>query len=136
MIACKKLCSTWWCIQNQQCYEARRAGIDKVRVRELYARTQHLSDAYPKQYKKRKTRLRVGTQKKSSLYIFTRDNYTCQYCGFKGEYYELSRDHVIPKASGGTNALDNLTTACKPCNSLKGSMHVDEFKRMLINLKQ
>jgi hypothetical protein len=32
----------------------------------------------------------------------------------------LDVDHVIPVAQGGTNADDNLTTACRPCNVKKG----------------
>lgn len=31
-----------------------------------------------------------------------------------------TRDHLIPKARGGTNKIDNLVLACKPCNNERG----------------
>lgn len=49
--------------------------------------------------------------------VFERDGHACQYCG-DGE--DLTCDHVMPLARGGTNDLDNLTTACRSCNSSKG----------------
>lgn len=39
----------------------------------------------------------------------------CSYCGAPAS----SIDHIVPVSSGGTNAWDNLTAACKSCNSKK-----------------
>lgn len=52
---------------------------------------------------------------------FQRDNYTCQRCGFVGRpnAAELNADHVIPRAEGGTDDLDNLETLCVPCHKHK-----------------
>lgn len=36
-------------------------------------------------------------------------------------------DHVLAVANGGTDALDNLVVACKPCNLSKGSKTVEEW---------
>jgi len=33
-------------------------------------------------------------------------------------------DHVVPVASGGDNAVDNLVTACFDCNAGKGARHL------------
>jgi 5-methylcytosine-specific restriction endonuclease McrA len=44
----------------------------------------------------------------------------CQICLEKKPYTEFSRDHVFPKALGGSNDLVNIVLACKRCNSLKG----------------
>jgi len=52
--------------------------------------------------------------------VWERDNFICQGCGAR-RY--LSVDHIIPESKGGTLALDNLQTLCKPCNSRKGSHH-------------
>lgn len=58
--------------------------------------------------------------------VFARDNYTCQYCSAQG--VELECDHVIPVASGGSSELDNLKTACKPCNRAKAAKSLEEWK--------
>lgn len=57
--------------------------------------------------------------------ILRRDNHTCRYCGAKAPDVELQVDHVLPVALGGTNDPTNLTTACRDCNSGKGSTSPD-----------
>lgn len=55
--------------------------------------------------------------------IFSRDKWTCQYCGFKSkDPKKLTIDHVYPKCLGGGWQWTNLTTACSSCNSKKGNM--------------
>lgn len=49
--------------------------------------------------------------------IFKRDDFTCQYCG---KHKDLTLDHLIPRSKGGKSNWDNLVTACKRCNALKG----------------
>jgi 5-methylcytosine-specific restriction endonuclease McrA len=56
--------------------------------------------------------------------VFKRDNYICQYCGSKNN---LSIDHKIPLARGGSHDIDNLCIACKPCNSSKNTKTPEEF---------
>lgn len=58
--------------------------------------------------------------------VFVRDNYTCQYCGIRGGILEC--DHIIPFSQGGSDELDNLTTACRKCNRSKRDKSVEEFK--------
>lgn len=53
---------------------------------------------------------------KQRFLVLYRDNFTCQYCGRSAPEVPLHVDHVIPKSQGGTNAMDNLKTACKDCN--------------------
>ena len=71
------------------------------------------------------------------LAVFERDDYTCRYCGFRSTTIRVQEtaphwmrprarwrallhvDHVIPRAQGGTDELDNLVTACPPCNLAK-----------------
>lgn len=57
----------------------------------------------------------------SRLNIYTRDRFTCQYCGVQLLAEDLTFDHVVPRAAGGRTAWDNIVTACVPCNSRKGS---------------
>jgi hypothetical protein len=55
--------------------------------------------------------------------IFARDGFTCRYCGRQAgeDGVELAVDHVVSVADGGTNAVDNLVTACRKCNGGKGA---------------
>lgn len=48
--------------------------------------------------------------------IYRRDGFLCQYCRKSCPEIELSIDHIIPLAKGGSNESDNLTTACIQCN--------------------
>jgi 5-methylcytosine-specific restriction enzyme A len=50
--------------------------------------------------------------------VLLRDKYTCQHCGHVGvEGMEV--DHIINKASGGTDELSNLQTLCRSCHQLE-----------------
>jgi hypothetical protein len=55
--------------------------------------------------------------------VFSRDGFTCRYCGRQAgqEGVELAVDHVVSVLDGGTEAFDNLVTACKCCNGGKGA---------------
>lgn len=54
---------------------------------------------------------------KARRVVFERDAFTCTYCGEHGG--KLECDHVFPRSRGGTDDLDNLTTACRTCNRSK-----------------
>lgn len=56
----------------------------------------------------------------SRLSIFTRDRYTCQYCGAKPPRSQLNLDHVIPRALGGRTSWENVVCSCVDCNRRKG----------------
>jgi 5-methylcytosine-specific restriction endonuclease McrA len=65
----------------------------------------------------------VSTFKKgvkfSRINVFTRDNFTCQYCGAKKGMKDLNYDHVVPRIQGGKTVWENIVTACYPCNDRK-----------------
>ncbi len=50
----------------------------------------------------------------------------CAYCGATG--VPLQVEHIIPRARGGTNRVSNLTIACEPCNTAKGTQTAAEFR--------
>jgi hypothetical protein len=56
--------------------------------------------------------------------IFERDRHECQYCGASED---LTCDHILPLMRGGTNDHDNLNTACRSCNSRKGTKTLAEW---------
>lgn len=57
--------------------------------------------------------------------VYKRDNYHCRYCGRSG--VPLSVDHLILFEEGGPTILENLLTACKPCNRERGSMQYKDW---------
>jgi 5-methylcytosine-specific restriction endonuclease McrA len=56
----------------------------------------------------------------SRLNIFTRDKFTCQYCGVSPHRSELNLDHVIPRSLGGRTTWENVVCSCVECNRRKG----------------
>lgn len=64
---------------------------------------------------------RKALGKKLRFEVFKRDGFQCQYCGATPPAVVLHVDHVIPVADGGKNHIDNLITACAPCNLGKGA---------------
>ncbi len=74
-------------------------------------------------------RLHIASAEWSALrnLVFSRDNYTCCYCGNRG--VKLECDHVIPVSKGGGHSPVNLVTACKKCNRSKGGKTLGEWKK-------
>src|SRR5690349_17423324 len=56
----------------------------------------------------------------SRINIYTRDEFTCQYCGQHFNSDDLTFDHVIPAAMGGDKSWENIVTCCFKCNHKKG----------------
>lgn len=63
---------------------------------------------------KKKTAIPSRTRKR----VFERDGYRCVFCG---GWEDLTVDHIHPESLGGPSTFDNLQTACRPCNSAKGT---------------
>lgn len=51
--------------------------------------------------------------------VLNRDDFTCQYCGRSAPHVVLQVDHVVAKAMGGHDGMDNLITSCWQCNQGK-----------------
>lgn len=64
--------------------------------------------------------------------IFLRDDHTCQYCRAQCRAEELTFDHVVPAAQGGTRTWENIATACYPCNRRKGARTPEEAGMRLL----
>ncbi|MBV8424829.1 MAG: HNH endonuclease [Candidatus Eremiobacteraeota bacterium] len=52
--------------------------------------------------------------------VLLRDDYTCQYCGVRGERM-MTVDHVVPRSRGGPSTWENLVCACMRCNNRKNN---------------
>jgi 5-methylcytosine-specific restriction endonuclease McrA len=59
-------------------------------------------------------------------------SYACAYCGL---WKPLTVGHRTPLTRGGSNYIDNILPACRPCNSRKGTRTESEF-RALLELEQ
>ena len=44
---------------------------------------------------------------------------SCHYCSKKFPAKELTMDHIVPVARGGTSTKGNVVPACKKCNTEK-----------------
>lgn len=64
--------------------------------------------------------------------LFQRDGHLCAYCGRKFHWQNLTRDHIIPKSSGGGDTWNNLISACKYHNNLKDDKSLAEFGMPLL----
>ena len=58
--------------------------------------------------------------------VLGRDGHVCGYC----DGVATTMDHVIPRAKGGKHIWENVTASCRPCNSLKSHMLLDEMIAM------
>ncbi len=54
--------------------------------------------------------------------VFKRDGFSCQYCGATPPSVILHCDHIHPVSAGGKTEIDNLVTACQPCNAGKSDI--------------
>ncbi|REJ91101.1 MAG: HNH endonuclease [Planctomycetota bacterium] len=63
--------------------------------------------------------------------VFKRDRFTCQYCGKQPGLEELTIDHVIPRAQGGTSTWDNCVLACIDCNARKADRTPEQARMPL-----
>lgn len=56
--------------------------------------------------------------------IYLRDGHACIYCSATDD---LTIDHKVPEARGGTHDATNLQTACRKCNASKRDLTHDEY---------
>lgn len=85
------------------------------------------SEPTPRTERMREAR-RLGTHTNSEWVALCRAyGGTCHYCGTKRPRGGLTKDHRIPVSRGGSDAIDNIVPACKPCNSEKSTLTETEF---------
>jgi 5-methylcytosine-specific restriction endonuclease McrA len=63
--------------------------------------------------------------------VFKRDRFTCQYCGIQPGSEELTLDHVLPRAQGGTSMWTNCVLACIECNTRKADRTPEQARMPL-----
>lgn len=68
----------------------------------------------------------MAVSKRTRYEVLRRDNHACRYCGQMAPEVNLTVDHVMPKALGGSDNPDNLVAACRDCNAGKSSTMPDD----------
>lgn len=68
----------------------------------------------------KKEKAKVKSAKKSRWWQQKCAQGLCHYCGQKFSVQDLTMDHVVPLARGGTTTPGNTVPACQSCNKAKG----------------
>jgi 5-methylcytosine-specific restriction endonuclease McrA len=79
-------------------------------------------------------RRHVKPVKFSRINIYGRDKYRCQYCGVKKLIAELTFDHVLPRAQGGSTTWTNIVTCCGSCNKKKANRTPEQAGMRLLKV--
>ncbi|MEO1245687.1 MAG: HNH endonuclease [Pseudomonadota bacterium] len=64
--------------------------------------------------------------------LFRRDDYMCLYCGETLPPRLLTRDHVVPVSTGGSDEWENVVSACRPCNHRKDNHALENIGMRLL----
>jgi 5-methylcytosine-specific restriction endonuclease McrA len=75
---------------------------------------------------------RVALPRRENRELYSRDRWTCLYCGEAHDRSGLSRDHVVPLAQGGQDRWENVASACRRCNRLKGARTPEQARMPLL----
>jgi 5-methylcytosine-specific restriction endonuclease McrA len=105
----------------------RRASMTKEERRAQYLRNR---DNIIQNRQRRRARVANAPQieRIDTAAIAWRDGYRCYLCGKALTRKQITLDHVIPLARGGTHTADNLRVACRSCNCRKGTKLLSELK--------
>jgi 5-methylcytosine-specific restriction endonuclease McrA len=63
--------------------------------------------------------------------LLLRDDYTCGYCGARGDS-KMTVDHIVPSSRGGPSDWLNLVACCMPCNQRKRDRLPEEARMPLL----
>lgn len=68
------------------------------------------------------------------MYVFERDNKTCQLCGTTVMEDAFHVDHIVPVKHGGGHEPENLRLSCIPCNLSRGSRETGHDQPRLLEV--
>lgn len=109
--------------------ERRRYAEDPGRVLRYYrgwkARNPERARAYQRAADHRRRNAEGSFTFAEWLELLERHGRVCAYCGASGE---MEADHRLPISRGGSNKIDNILPACRPCNRSKHSLTDQEFR--------
>ena len=91
---------------------------EQQKIRQLIERRRRMADISAYRRAKAYTEEVELIERKT---IILRDGQCCYLCGVELSIHEVTLDHVVALANGGSHTEDNLRVACRECNSRKGS---------------
>lgn len=104
--------------------ECRQCGTSFDRIPGQGWRRNYCSDRCSRRYSSKQHR-QHGRGKRRGMptiqYIGDRDNWTCHICQKHIARQDITRDHLIPVAEGGSNEASNIRAAHRLCNSKRGA---------------
>lgn len=91
-----------------------------------------LDESHTDSKRLKKEREKARKLKKSAWWLNQINRGVCHYCEKKIKSSELTLDHIVPLARGGTSTPGNVVPACRDCNrDKKLDTPVDEILRKL-----
>ncbi len=66
---------------------------------------------------------------------WTRQKGRCYWCRIRLQRDEVTAEHLKPLARGGTDHGGNIVAACQPCNSARGALPANKFRKLLRNAR-
>lgn len=71
------------------------------------------------------------TKKEIKELLYKQQNCCCNACGTEFRIVDLEIDHIIPKAKGGGDYLENFQLLCGNCNRMKGDRTMEYLRLKL-----
>ncbi|MGK5083949.1 HNH endonuclease [Bdellovibrionota bacterium FG-1] len=78
-----------------------------------------LDPAHTDPKRMKKEREKAQKLRKTQWWLTQLNQGLCYYCGQRVESRQLTMDHVVPLARGGTSTEGNIVAACRECNREK-----------------
>jgi len=76
--------------------------------------------------KRKKPRLRKTDHTSTEFYLLCKEfGFICVICSEVFDFWEMTRDHIIPTSRGGSDYIWNIQPACELCNQEKGNLSID-----------
>jgi len=132
---------------SPKCRACRKRDCDWYRIRELGTCTEcdrpalaknlcpkHYSYVWRKSHKRKDLPRGVWISREDRMKIHERDHWACGLCGMQcerefkyGSVTSPTLDHIMPRSLGGSDDMDNLTTAHWGCNARRQTRDFTEF---------
>ena len=95
-------------------------------------------DPIANQFFQKKANAYAGIKKQQFMRRYLDQKGECALCGdpLKLDTKQTHIDHIIPKAQGGLNEIDNLQLVCATCNYAKRDMSLKDFVLLCTKVQQ